>query len=119
MTHLLALFLLGLLLLWWWDAMRAREAAVAASRRACRQFGGQFLDDTVVLRRIRLGRDRGGRPALMRLYSFEFSQGGVGRYAGYTRMLGRRVVAVHLDGTDGPSAIGPAALERGSCGDCS
>lgn len=111
MSQLLPLLLIALAGLWWWDAMRAREAAVAASRRACREFGTQFLDDSVVLRRLRLGRDARGARALTRLYSFDFSDHGVGRYTGYVRMVGRHVVDVHLEACDRPPAASSADLE--------
>ncbi len=104
MSQLLPFLVLGLALLWWWDSMRAREAAVGACRRACRAFGAQFLDDSVVLRRLRVQRDSGGGLCLARLYHFEFSQTGDGRQAGYARLLGRRVVDVHLDAAEHPPA---------------
>ena len=111
MNQLLPFLLIALVALWWWDAMRAREAAVVASRRACRAFDTQFLDDSVVLRQLRPQRDAAGRWCLARLYRFEFSQTGAGRQAGYVRMHGRRVVDVHLDAADGPATAAPA-VER-------
>jgi len=112
MNQLLPFLVLGLIALWWWDSMRAREAAVAASRRACRAFEHQFLDDSVVLRGIRPQRDPRGGWCLARLYHFEFSPGGAGRYSGYTRVLGRRVVDVHLDAVEGPPAAPQPVLDR-------
>lgn len=85
---------------WWWDSMQAREVAVGAARRACRAFSTQLLDDSVVLRRIRLQRDGRGRFALLRMYTFEFTRIGDERRNGYASLLGRRVLDVHLEDVD-------------------
>lgn len=100
MSQLLLLGVVGLVAWWWWDAARARETAVDAARRACRQFRVQFLDDSVVLRWQRPGRDREGRLRLGRLYIFEFTREGSARHVGYARMLGQHVVDVHLDAVE-------------------
>lgn len=95
-----ALLLLAVLGWWWWDSMQAREVAVDAARRACRTFATQLLDDSVVLRRIRLRRGRGGRLRLLRMYTFEFTRAGDERRTGYASVMGRRVLDVHLDDVD-------------------
>ncbi|HTP99821.1 MAG TPA: DUF3301 domain-containing protein, partial [Casimicrobiaceae bacterium] len=46
-----------------WSSLRAREAANAAIRPACRAEGLLFLDDTVALDRLRPRRDGEGRIA--------------------------------------------------------
>lgn len=97
MTQLVAMLLLALIGLWWWGSMQAREVAVGAARRACRTFSTQLLDDSVVLRRIRLQRDRRGRVGLLRMYTFEFTRAGDERRNGYVSVIGRRVLDVHLD----------------------
>lgn len=112
MNQLLPFVVLGAICLWWWDSMRAREAAVAACRRACRAFDSQFLDDSVVLRGLRPQRDPEHGWCIARLYRFEFSSDGRGRHAGHARLLGRRVVDVHLDAVDRPPATTPPAIEH-------
>lgn len=97
MTQLIPILLLALIAWWWWDSMQAREIAVNAARRACRAFSTQLLDDSVVLRRIRLQRDSRGRVGLLRMYTFEFTRLGDERRNGYASLLGRRVLDVHLD----------------------
>jgi len=99
-TQFLAMLLLALVGWWWWDSMQAREVAVTAARRACRTFSTQLLDDSVVLRRIRPRRDRGGRMRLLRMYTFEFTRAGDERRNGYASVLGRHVLDVHLDDID-------------------
>lgn len=100
MTQLVAMLLLAAIGWWWWDSMQAREVAVAAARRACRTFSTQLLDDSVVLRRLRLRRAGGGRLRLLRLYTFEFTRLGDERRTGYASVLGRRVLDIHLDDID-------------------
>lgn len=112
MSQFLPLIVIALLAWWWWDSMRAREAAVAAGKRACRAFDSQFLDDSVVLSALRPHRQPNGSLALARLYRFEFTREGQGRHDGYARLVGRRVVDVHLDAVAvPPTAIDPV-LER-------
>jgi len=97
MTELLPLFLFGLVAWFWWGATRAREVAVEAASRACRRSNVQFLDQTVVMRQMKLQRDERGNMHIARMYSFEFSSNGHEREAGYAVMLGTRLVRVHLD----------------------
>lgn len=97
MTQMVAMLLLALIGWWWWDSMQAREAAMSAARRACRTFSTQLLDDSVVLRRVRIQRDRRGRFGLLRMYTFEFTRVGDERRNGYASLLGRRVLDIHLD----------------------
>ena len=79
------------------DALRAREAAVAAAKAECQQQGLQFLDDTVRGLRTRFGRDGQGHAVLHRIFVFEFSADGVSRSAGSVVVLGAHVESVHLE----------------------
>ncbi len=81
----------------WLDGLRAREAAVAAARRACEAGGLQFLDDSVARGAIRLERDDDGVLRLRRSYAFEFSVSGDDRRPGWVVVLGRRVVSIDLE----------------------
>ena len=91
--------LLGLL---WWDGARARELAVAHARRACRERGLQFLDQSVALERWRArraGGDRAGTAfatALERDYAFEFADGSGRRDRGTVTMVGPRLLRVRF-----------------------
>ncbi len=87
--------LLGLLI--WWDGQRARERAVIRARHSCRAVGGQFLDDSVTLRRLRPVRNQAGRLCLQRVFAFEFSLEGWERRSGHVILDGSRVSHVHLD----------------------
>ena len=63
----------------WLDSLRARERALKAGRAACERYELQFLDDTVSVTRVRLGRDEEGQLRIARTYTFEFSDTGNNR----------------------------------------
>jgi hypothetical protein len=94
--ELIGLAVLALLVWLVWDSLRAREAAVAASRAACASRGFQFLDDTVAIESIRPGRDRLGRLRLRRIYGFEYSETGTTRRKGSVIVLGTEIVLLHI-----------------------
>lgn len=79
-----------------WDSLKAREAANAAIRPACRSEGLLFLDDTVALDAIRPARGDDGRVRLARVYRFEYSDTGDNRRRGTVALLGARIVRVDL-----------------------
>lgn len=95
-----ALVLLILACWYWYDSLRVRERAIAAGRAACEREQVQFLDETVALSALRLGRDEGGRLRLRRRYAFEFSdplyEGGNNRRDGSVVMLSDRVESLTL-----------------------
>lgn len=92
-----------------WTSLKAREAANAAMRAACRAEGLLFLDDTVALESMRPVRDGDGRVALRRVYAFEYSDTGDNRRQGRVAMLGSRIVEVEMGRApadpSGPSAV--------------
>jgi len=92
---LFIVFLLGLVW-YWYDSTVAKEAAVAAARRACERHRQQLLDETVALTRLRPRRDRSGRVRLLRHYRFEFSGDGELRRSGEIILLGQRVTGLNL-----------------------
>jgi len=79
-----------------WDSLRAREAANAAMRAACRTEGLLFLDDTVGLTSIVPARNGEGRVRLKRVYGFEYSDTGQNRRKGSITMIGSDVLALHI-----------------------
>jgi len=96
MLEIAGLVLVGGLAWFWLDAIRVRDLAVAAARRACDAEGLQFLDESVAATRLRLARDDGGTLVLCRTYEFEFSDTGNDRRPGDVVMLGHRVRQVNL-----------------------
>ena len=93
---LLLLAILGATLMFWRNSLRAREAAIRASRTACNNRGHQFLDDTVSLARMTMARGAQGWPQLRRTYDFEFSVDGFNRIVGNVTLFGARVESVYL-----------------------
>lgn len=91
--------LLGLLAAgWYWtDSLRCKEIAREAGRRACQNVQAQFLDDSVVLVKLRVRRDVHGRMAFYRFYTFEFTREGGTRHPGGVTLHGQRVVRVWLE----------------------
>lgn len=86
MQEILFIFLLLAVLWLWRDSVNAREKAIQAVRLACQQINAQFLDDTVVLAKVRLCRRKSGTMALCRFYSFDFTLDGEQRRSGMIRM---------------------------------
>ena len=78
-------------------------------RRLCRDLKVQFLDESVVLTRIRLGRGAAGWPHFIRVYGFEFSGTGQDRWQGRATLAGRDVLSVQLDHPEGVTILGAGA----------
>ncbi len=110
MSPLLVTLLITLLAWFWSNQLRAREAALEMSARACRSAGLQLLDQTVALNRIGIGRNPDGRLSLQRVYGFEFTVDGRYRRQGRVAMQGVTVKAIHLDHPDGPIIMQPEQL---------
>ena len=92
----------GLLLLiggvwYWYYAIRVKELARLAGRKRCDEVGVIFLDDTVMLTRLRLRRDAMGRMKIYREFQFEFASDGGIRYGGEIALLGERVVSLVME----------------------
>lgn len=80
----------------WWDGLNKRELAIRAARTVCQRAGVQLLDETVVLRQMRLARDENQRMRIRRDYSFEYSNTGDNRLPGYVYLLGVQVLQANL-----------------------
>ncbi|HLA36219.1 MAG TPA: DUF3301 domain-containing protein [Rhodocyclaceae bacterium] len=91
------LALLGLAAWLWFDSLRAREAAIASVKRACKLECLQLLDDTVAIKRIGLKRNSAGVVCMFRIYSFEYTETGNERTVGTAQLLGHRVTAIELN----------------------
>lgn len=82
---------------YWLNAARAKEIARQVGRRACEVEDVQFLDESVVLIRLRLRRNQNGQLTLYREYQFEFTSDGGVRYGGEIIVFGRQVERVTLE----------------------
>ena len=88
-----------------WDGLKAREAANAAMRAACRAHGLLFLDDTVALALLKPARDADGHACLRRVYRFEYSDTGNNRRKGSITMMSDRVSQLDLALPDMPQPV--------------
>lgn len=87
----------------WMDALDAREYAIRHGRALCQEAGVQLLDQTVSLKRLRIGR-RDGLPAFVRRYDFEISLDGSDRHRGHLDLNGHRLEAWSLPLREAPEA---------------
>jgi len=70
-------------LVWYWqDTLRSREFTLKQCRRLCEEHDVQFLDQSVHVARVRIGKTLRHNFFLRRFYAFEFSIGGVDRHNG-------------------------------------
>jgi hypothetical protein len=92
----LFLVVLAILAWFWWDSLQKRELAVRAARAVCQRASVQFLDDSVVLSRMKLKRDNNQRTKLYREFSFEYSSIGDDRQAGRVYLLGEIILSADL-----------------------
>ncbi|MBB5209877.1 DUF3301 domain-containing protein [Microbulbifer hydrolyticus] len=90
------IFLLGLAAWYFWAGMAAKERVRRIVKRHCADTGVQLLDDTVMLVRTRVRRDRSGQVRLQRKYEFEFTSTGERRYSGIAVLHGQRVSQIQL-----------------------
>lgn len=88
----------------WFDSLKAREAAIRASRAACAAEGLMLLDYTVSIAGLKLARDEDGRLKLQRAYDFEYSDNGDNRLKGNVVLLGHRVVILNVGLSIAPTA---------------
>ncbi|KZY28724.1 MULTISPECIES: DUF3301 domain-containing protein [unclassified Oleiphilus] len=93
----LVLTLLVCLIVWYWlKARELKDIALRAAAKHCRELDLSILDQTVVLRSLKLKRGNAGRLQIIREYGFEFSSTGEDRYKGSVKMAGARVQGVKL-----------------------
>ncbi|WP_078084586.1 DUF3301 domain-containing protein [Microbulbifer mangrovi] len=90
------LFLIGLTAWYFWAGMAAKDRVRRIVKSHCADTGVQLLDDTVMLARTRLKRDRSGQVRLQRQYEFEFTSTGERRYGGIAVLHGQRVSQIQL-----------------------
>jgi hypothetical protein len=73
--------------LWNWS-VSGRDRALRAVHQLCKDLSLQALDETVVLRRVRLARDERGQRRVLRIYRFEFTRDGSVRETGDLALAG-------------------------------
>ena len=96
MEILVILLILAALASWWFSTV-SRETAIRFAREACKRLGVQLLDETVSLNKLRLQRNNRGHMGIARWYTFEFSASGIDRRSGSVKLIGDKLLDMHLD----------------------
>ena len=84
-------------LLYWFDGIQAKENATIHAKAACKKVLIEFLDDTVLIKKVRLRRNSQGQLSIYREYEFEFSSTGEFRYKGIVCLLGKHLIDVEME----------------------
>lgn len=110
-----AVFALVLMVAAFWHHTRLNQVALRAAIQHAEQQGLQLLDQSVVLQRLRVVRDKHGALRLERRYRFEFSLQGDRRFRGWITLFGRHVARVESEpfpesGASLPPIDGPPRL---------
>jgi hypothetical protein len=97
MIELTGLGLVAAAAWFWFDSLRAREAAIDATKSACAADGVVLLDDTVALAALRLRRTGSGTIGFLRVYRFEFTDTGDNRLEGSVTLVGAALQTLYLE----------------------
>lgn len=108
----LSVLLLISIVLYWFNAMQAKEVARREGRLCCHGLGLLFLDDSVVLKKVRLARSELGQVILRREYQFEFSSDGSQRYRGKISLMGKTLDDVIMEAYREPESDPPSSLDN-------
>ena len=93
----IALTALVMFAAWYWlKARELKDLALRTATRHCQDLSLKLLDDSVVLRALRLRRDQTGQLRWLRRYRFDFTSTGDDRYQGEITLLGAKVQQIHL-----------------------
>lgn len=90
------LFFFILLAYGFWRHADASRLARASAKKYCDKTGVQFLDQSVVLDGVTIGRSSQSLFLLKRRYTFEFATTGDRRYKGKITLHGLRVADIEL-----------------------
>ena len=88
--------ILALLIWFWLESMKVNEIARFMGAKKCQENNVQFLDDTVHISSVRIGKNSYGQINLLRKYEFEFTNSELHRYSGELSMLGKQLVNFHM-----------------------
>ena len=96
MFEFLLLFGVVLAVAFWWRTNELKQVAYQIAKQRCDEHDVQFLDDSVVLSKVRLHRNGEGRVVLLCHFCFEFAIRGDERYHGEMQFLGSRLRFVEM-----------------------
>ena len=81
----------------WWNSDQVKSLALHYAYQLCRKHELQLLDQTLVLKNVRLKRGSNDRLGLQRLYQFEFTTTGEQRYKGTLLIAGKILLSTELE----------------------
>lgn len=96
LSELSLLFFVGVCVALVWQHHRVRHRAYEAALRYTRQNEVLLLDESIVLKRMRLKTSHRSLLAIERLFQFEFSSLGDERYKGEVGFVGLRQTQIKL-----------------------
>lgn len=83
---------------WYWLKSREiKDLALRAAAQRCASLDVKLLDQSVVLRAIKIVRGQSGALSLARRYTFDFCTTGEQRYQGEVLLTGNRIERISLD----------------------
>ena len=82
---------------YWLGSIRAKEIATMHAKLYCKNISLEFLDDTVLIKKLRLCRNTKGHLSFYREYEFEFSSTGDYRYKGQVRLLSNNLIDIKME----------------------
>lgn len=78
----------------WWHGQGIKAAALVHVKKYCEHYDIQLLDESLVLRKLWLSRNKEGVVRIQRTYFFEFTSTGEYRYRGTITLLGYKLQGV-------------------------
>ena len=96
-TDLVIIMSLSLLIWFWLNSMKINETARTIGAKLCKKHNVQFLDETVHLASMRIGKNKYGQIKLLRHYKFEFTNSEYHRYSGNLTLAGHFLQDSHMD----------------------
>lgn len=96
MLSLVGLLLLALVFWLWYEAVEGLDAARGKAARLCKSMNLQFVDDSVRMIKLRVGRVK-GKLVVRREFKFDYSPDGIERFDGVVELLNRHPVRAELD----------------------
>jgi len=91
LSDLWLLLALAVIVMIWWHSLGLKTRALNLAKQRCKQLDLQLIDESVVLRKMRLTRNTRGVLAVQRVFRFEFSTTGDRRYNGALSLLGAQL----------------------------
>jgi hypothetical protein len=97
MTPLALLIIIALLVWFWQVSQQCHDMAIQVARQTCKRQDLQFLDGTASLKSVRPYLSRAAGPGFKRIYTFDYSEDGIGRRSGCIIMHNAQISSVLLD----------------------